>query len=251
LYARRLARHEQAPGEQAADGTGGADVERRRPLGSGIGAGEEPVHDGERPHGEVQVVRAAPEAVRKPASIAVRDREREQELGRDDSERGREGTVRSGAGNHQLCERERHVSIDEQCENVQRDERAGQQAEEAVHVLDREARPVAQLRAAGEGETGQDGEGQEPERDEPAGSGGVPLDERHAAAVTGVIASRQQAFATIPSSDTKRPGSRRSSSQSGPSSESRKAAFAATSASRQSEAATVTSRQRDRDGRPV
>src|SRR5436190_5538548 len=86
------------------------------------------------------------------------------------------------------------------------------------------------------GEGGSWGKQGFPHGSEPKASDG------HAAwAGSGSRARRQDSFATSRTPARKRPGSSRSSSQSGPLSPSRKAAFAATSASRQLPAATVTS----------
>src|SRR5262249_11209108 len=82
------------------------------------------------------------------------------------------------------------------------------------------------------------------------GAGEVPLEQAHAARA-GSSASRQPLFATSMPAVRKQPGRPRSSSQAGPSSPSRNAALAATSASRQLPAATVTSCHGEVDGRPV
>lgn len=109
------------------------------------------------------------------------------------------------------------------------DERAGQEADEAVHVLDGEARPAAQARTAREREAEDDACREEREREHPAGADGVPGG-RHAASGR---ESRHSPFVTTTSRVRKRPARPRSSSQSGPSSESRNAALAPTSAARQ------------------
>ena len=103
------------------------------------------MQEGEPPDREIQIVGAAPEAVREPLPVPVGDREREQQFSRDDAEGCRQRTVSRSARNDQLRQREGHVRVDEQREHVDGDKRPGEQPGEPVDVLDREARPVAQL----------------------------------------------------------------------------------------------------------
>jgi hypothetical protein len=70
------------------------------------------------PDEEVEHVGAPPEGVRQPLAVAVRDREREQELRSDDPERGPHGAIGSRAGDEQICEPEAEVVVGEKREDV-------------------------------------------------------------------------------------------------------------------------------------
>ena len=114
-----------------------------------VRAGHHAVERGERPHGEVEVVRQPPEAVRQPRAVVVRDREREQQLRGGDAETGPERPVGRRERDEQLREREREdTSRPRSPATWIADERADEQAAEAVDVLDREARPAPALRLA-------------------------------------------------------------------------------------------------------
>ena len=130
------------------------------------------------------------------------------------------------------------------------DERPGEEVCEPMDVLHREARPRLQARPSGEEQSERDRRREERECDHAAGARDVPRCVHAAAAPIGTRAS-QALFVSTAAPARNRPGRLRSSSQPGPSSESRNAAFAATSASRHDDAATVTSSQRERAGRPV
>lgn len=73
----------------------------------------------------------------------------------------------------------RSVGVDEQREDVNDDERARQQTDEPVDVLDREPRPARRLRSAGERQAEHDGERQQAERDEAARTRDIPLEQAH------------------------------------------------------------------------
>src|SRR5438105_5952790 len=236
---------------QARNDGGGADVEGERPRRAAVGPGRDPVHEREQPDREVQVVRLPPEAVRKGLPVVVRHRERNEQLGRDHAECDRDRPVGRRAGNQDVGQRERQVAVDQQRAHVDEDERPGEQADEAVHVLEREARPAGQLGLPRKQQPENDGAREQRVREDSTGALDVPDvvgGEDHAAAESSV---RQAWLATMVSPARKRPASPRSSNQDRPSSESRKAAFAATSAPTQDPAATVTSSQRDSAGRPV
>src|SRR6266496_3080835 len=236
---------------QAGDDGGGADVESEPPCRRAVGSGGDPVHEREQPDREVEVMRAPPEAVRERLAVVVRHGERHEQLGRDHAEGDRDRPVGRRPGNQDVGQRERQVAVDEQRAHVDEDERSCEQPNEAVHVLEREARPAGQLGLSRKQQPEDDGAREQRVREDPAGPLDVPDvvgGEDHAAAESSVC---QAWLATTVSPARKRPASPRSSNQDGPSSESRKAAFAATSAPTQDPAATVTSSQRDSAGRPV
>src|SRR3954451_1982903 len=137
---------------------------------------------------------------------------------------------------------------------MQDDEAAREQPEEAVHVFEREPRPALQTRLHREQEPCDHRRGQQREGQESACARHVPGlvggREGHAARAS-PTALLQVSLTTMRPPSEKRPGRPRPSSQSGPPSESRKAACAAATAARQEEAATVTSYLRERAGRPV
>src|SRR3954467_12775884 len=108
---------------------------------------------------------------------------------------------------------------------MQADERAGQQSEKPVDVLDGEARPVAQPRASRERQARDHSQAQQPEGDQAAGAGDVPLDEAHAATPSAPNLRDHSSFGTKTSPSAKRPGRPRSASQAGPSRPSKNAAF--------------------------
>src|SRR5215472_3499117 len=244
----------EAPEEQHEHGRDGDAVEDRQPGGSPVGSGHQPVQRGERPDGEVEVVRSSPEPVRQPAAVVVRDREREQEFGRRDPESRPERPVARGEGDEQLDEREGQERVGGDRQDMDADERADEKTTEAVDVLEREARPAPILSLAAE---------REPEADDDAehdvGGGSrrarrVP-DRRaraHVHAGTSWVERAQVSFSTIrPSTPMKRPARPRASSHSGPCSSSRKPVFAATSAARQLAPDAVTCDQHESLGRPV
>src|SRR4051794_13867401 len=110
---RRLGRHEPCGG-QAPDERGRAQVQRGRPEAARVRPGRDPVHEREQPHPEIQVMRAAPEAVRQRLPVAVRDRERREQLGGDDARGDGERPVRRRPRHQQVPKRERQGRGDEQ-----------------------------------------------------------------------------------------------------------------------------------------
>ena len=119
--------------------------------------------------------------------------------------------------------------------HVEGDEDSGEQAREAVDVLDGEPRPALEARPAGHEQAERDRSRDEDVGDDARRAGRVPVDgerrDGHAAASSGDSARCQLALtSSSPPSSRKRPGSCRSSSHSGPASPRRKAALAAMSA---------------------
>ena len=78
------------------------------------------------------------------------DRDGHEQLERDDAEPGRERPVPGGEGNDELRERERHDRVERDRADMDGDEEPGEEAEEAVHVLDGEAGEPGNGRLAGE-----------------------------------------------------------------------------------------------------
>ena len=83
----------QAHGDGDHDRCDGEAIQREQPGRAAVGAAADSVQGGGGPNGEVEVVRAPPEAVREPAAVVVADREREQQLGRDDPKRDPHSSV--------------------------------------------------------------------------------------------------------------------------------------------------------------
>ena len=94
----------EAPEEQYEDARDRCAVDEREPPCSTVGAGHEAVQRGERPDREVEVVRGAPEPVWQTSPVVVRDREREQQLGRGDAEPRPERTVGGRERDEQLSQ---------------------------------------------------------------------------------------------------------------------------------------------------
>ena len=180
----------------------------------------------------------------------VRERHREEQERGGDPEPDSERPVARLEGDHELDDRDRDDTVGEQRESVEREEHAGEDRQEAVHLLDCEARP-GELRAGRHEHPEHDRRREEQVRDDPRRAGDVPGEGGQAAASSGTLPDQLPFVATAPSRSTNRPGSPRSSSQAGPASPRSSAALAATSAARQVGAATVTSRQRACDGSPL
>ena len=137
---------------------------------------------------------------------------------------------------------------------MDRDEAPGEQADEAVHVLEREARPALELSPpASSRPRTTDARAARRRGPRPRAPRTRCSSPRERQATRRLLVQRRsrRGSGRPRRRATKRPGSPRSSSQSGPSFESRKAAFAATSAATHEPAATVTSSQRESAGRPV
>ena len=119
-----------------------------------------------------------PDPVRDAPAQVVRDREREQELHGDDAEARPQRPVGGAEGDDELAQRERHGRVERDPEDVDADERARKQPQEAVHLLDAEARQARQVRPTREREAEGDRGRQEDVGDDAAGAGRVP---RHGA----------------------------------------------------------------------
>ena len=128
--------------QESRDDCGGRRVDGEQPGRAAIGSRRDPVHGRGEPDDEVEVVRAPPEAVRKGLPVVVRHRERNEQLGRDHAEGDRDRPVGRRAGNQDVGQRERQVAVDQQRAHVDEDERPREQADEAVHVLERETQPA-------------------------------------------------------------------------------------------------------------
>jgi len=87
-------------------------------------------------------VHLPPDAVRDPRPEPRRDPDGGHELGRADAEPDRERPVRRREGNEQLLDPGVDDAVEEERGAVQEDEDAGEDREEAVHVLDGKARPA-------------------------------------------------------------------------------------------------------------
>src|SRR4051812_2650488 len=203
--------------------------ERTQPRAMAVGAPGNPVPRPPYPKGEGRVVRAPPGGVRKDAAAQpVRDRDRQHQLGGDDPESHPRGPVPRDEWDHERLQGKRQVAVDRDGDDVDDDERAGRECREAMHVLDRDARPQLHAAPAGHLEPQQDDRRQKHERHDAAGARGVP---RHGAArqMHAASATRpfQQRLTNVdPSARRKRPGIPRASSQSGPASPIRNAALA-------------------------
>ena len=92
---------------------------------------------------------AAPDAVRQPSAVVIRDREREQELRRDDAQCDPQRPVAGEKRDDDRPDRKRQPGIDRDREDVNRDEAADEQADEPVDVLDHEPRPAGKRLLAG------------------------------------------------------------------------------------------------------
>jgi hypothetical protein len=88
--------------------------------------------------------------MRQPLAVMVGDCDCREQL-RGDNAAGRgDAAVRRRAGNDQIGNGEGEAGVDQQPEGVQRDEAAGQEPEESVHILDRKAGPTLRRRATGQ-----------------------------------------------------------------------------------------------------
>ena len=189
----------EAPQEQHENRRDGDSVEDREPGGAAVGPRHEPVQRGERPDGEVGVVRHPPVPIRHPLPVVVRDRERDEELGGGDPEARPDRSVGRGERDEQLRERERQERVGRDRQDVDADEGADEQAAEAVDVLHREARPAAVLRLAPERQPERDDDAEHDVRRDAGGARRVP-DRRARAQVHGGIsrvARAQASFSTI------------------------------------------------------
>ena len=117
------------------------------PRDAAVGAREHAVQRGERPDGERQVVRLAPDGVRQLLAEEVRQPDGGHQLGGGHAEPDRERPVRGRERHEHLAERDRDDAVEEERRAVQRHEDPGEDREEAVHLLDREARPGEAARA--------------------------------------------------------------------------------------------------------
>ena len=119
-------------------------------------------------------MRAPPEAVRQSGAEAVRDRHGEEQLERNDAEARREGPVPGREGHDELGEGERHDRVQRDGADVDGDEHAGQDPEEAVDVLDREAGEAGHALLAREEDAGEHAGRDEQVGRDAAGAGRVP-----------------------------------------------------------------------------
>ena len=192
-------RGREAPHEQRDDARDGDSVEDREPRDAAVGSRHQPVEEARRPDREVEVVRLPPEAIRQPLPVVVRDRERDEELGGGDPEAGPERAVGRRERDEELDERERQERVDRDGQDVDADQRADEQAAEAVDVLDREARPAAALRLASEREPEADDDAEDDVRRDARRARRVP-DRRaraHVHAAPPPSRCATQAFSTI------------------------------------------------------
>ena len=181
-------------------------------------------------------MRAAPKPVVQSVPVVIRDGEREQEFGCDHAERNPDRAVPRQQRDEDRADRERQPRVDRDRDDVDDHKGTDQQTDEPVHVFDGELRPASKRLASGHRQAKQDAEAQQEIRSDSRRAGRVPVDriggQVHAG--SGSRLRRHASFSrTVPSARTKRPGIPRVSSQAGPSSSSRNAAFAAVSAATQ------------------
>src|SRR6185436_8501968 len=108
----------------------------------GIGAGSKAVERCGAPDGEGKVVKTPPRRVAQALSVVVRDGEREQQLRSDDAQAGTKRAVARDERDDDRLRGQVRLRVDREPEDVEGDEDSGQQAGEAMDVLDGEPRPA-------------------------------------------------------------------------------------------------------------